>query len=493
MEHPPESRAVVLGGGIAGLAAARLLARHFRRVVVLERDARDGAETPEDAFRQWERPGAPQFLHSHAFLARLRLALLAHLPDVLDRLRAVGVREMGLPELVPPGLVVPPREDDDEVVLLACRRAALEWALRASVAARPEIELREGVSVSGLVGGAANGRPPVVTGVRLADGRVLGAALVVDATGRRSRAPEWLGALGAARPYERIADTGIFYFTRFYRLARGRAPRGTTGLVAGDLGWVKLAVFPGDRSTFSITVGAPVDDPALKRLADVARFETFVAAFPSIACWRRRGTSAPVDGPATPVRVMGDLKNRLRRFVDRDGRPLVTGFIALGDAAYHSNPIYGRGATSAIVQATLLDEALGRHPSDLTAAAAHFDRRSEAELRSFWEAAVSGDRRARREPAARPITDPVAWLVGAAEQAFGWFFDRGMLPASRCDPVVFRALMRVFNMLEPPERLVTDPALLRRALPVLARVLRGDPPPPTFPVVSRERALARLH
>src|SRR5581483_2929319 len=158
MEHPPESRAVVLGGGIAGLAAARLLARHFRRVVVLERDARDGAETPEDAFRQWERPGAPQFLHSHAFLARLRLALLAHLPDVLDRLRAVGVREMGLPELVPPGLVVPPREDDDEVVLLACRRAALEWALRASVAARPEIELREGVSVSGLVGGAANGQ-----------------------------------------------------------------------------------------------------------------------------------------------------------------------------------------------------------------------------------------------------------------------------------------------------------------------------------------------
>src|SRR5689334_16093573 len=123
----PVRTAVVLGGGVAGLATARLLVRHCDRVVVLERDERGDAGSPEDAFQRWERPGAPQFRHSHAFLARLRLALLAHLPDVLERLRAAGVREMALRELVPPGLAVPPREDDDEIVLLACRRAAMEW------------------------------------------------------------------------------------------------------------------------------------------------------------------------------------------------------------------------------------------------------------------------------------------------------------------------------------------------------------------------------
>src|SRR5215470_10342480 len=88
--------AVVLGGGVAGLAAARLLARHFPRVVVLERDRRAATRSAEDAFTSWERAGAPQFRHSHAFLARLRLVLLAHLPDVLERLRAAGVREIGL-------------------------------------------------------------------------------------------------------------------------------------------------------------------------------------------------------------------------------------------------------------------------------------------------------------------------------------------------------------------------------------------------------------
>src|SRR5262245_53955124 len=96
--------AVVLGGGIAGLAAARLLARRHPRVLVLERDPRAAAATPEDAFATWERAGVPQFRHSHAFLARLRVVLLAHLPDVLDRLRAAGVREFGLDEITPRGV-----------------------------------------------------------------------------------------------------------------------------------------------------------------------------------------------------------------------------------------------------------------------------------------------------------------------------------------------------------------------------------------------------
>ena len=107
-----------------------------------------------------------------------------------------------------------------------------------------------------------------MTGVRLVDGTAVPADLVVDATGRRSRAPEWLAALGASRPQEEEGDIGLIYFTRFYRRGAGDGPQATTGLVAGDLGWVKLAVFPGDAGTFSITVGAPADDDALRRLAD---------------------------------------------------------------------------------------------------------------------------------------------------------------------------------------------------------------------------------
>jgi 2-polyprenyl-6-methoxyphenol hydroxylase-like FAD-dependent oxidoreductase len=486
----PDETAIVLGGSVAGLAVARLLARHFDRVVVLERDSRAHVADPEEAFAAWERPGVPQFRHSHAFLARLRLILLAHMPDVLDRLRAAGVKEIRLDEMVPPGMRWTPRPDDDDVVLLACRRATFEWSLRESVAALPNVELREGVAVSRLVGSASNGGGrPHVTGVRLADETDIAGALVVDATGRRSRAPEWLEALGAPRPRERTADTGILYYTRFYRLLRG-APPGGSGLVAGDLKWVKLAIFPGDRGTFSITVGPPVDDAPLKRLAEPEQFERFVAAFPALAPWRAPGTSTPIFGPATPVLVMGQLRNRTRRFVDRDG-PLAPGLVTVGDALYHSNPIYGRGCPSALMMAELLDEAVGRHRRDVVAMTRDYDAACRAHVLPFWEAAVASDRRMLGQTRVLPSGNRAA-LLALAEQAFGWFVDRGIVPATRVDPVVFRGLLRLFHMLDTPEDLVRNPELLLRTMPVLARVLRGDEPTEHFPPTSREHVLGKL-
>jgi 2-polyprenyl-6-methoxyphenol hydroxylase-like FAD-dependent oxidoreductase len=486
----PDETAIVLGGSVAGLAAARLLRRHFRRVVVLERDARSDVADPEAAFADWERPGVPQFRHSHAFLARLRLVLLAHMPDVLDRLRTAGVREIRLDETVPPGMRWRPRADDEDVVLLACRRAVFEWALRESVKALPNVELREGVLVSRLLGRANGGGRPHVAGVRLADETEIPAALVVDASGRRSRVPDWLEALGAPRPHERSADTGILYYTRFYRLLTGAPPVGGTGLVAGDLGWVKLAIFPGDRGTFSITVGPPADDAPLKRLADPEQFERFVAAFPALAPWRAPGTSTPIFGPTTPVLVMGQLRNRRRRFVDDEG-PIAPGLVAVGDSLYHSNPIYGRGCPSALMMVELLDEALGRHGRDLVAMATAYDAACRTHVLPFWEAAVASDRRMLGQERALPAGNRAA-LVHLAEQAFGWFVDRGIVPATRVDPVVFRGLLRLFHMLDTPEDLVRNPELLLRTVPVLARVLRGDVPAQQFPPTSREDVLRQL-
>lgn len=518
--------AVIVGGGIGGLASAILLSRRGYRAIVLERDRRPDVDSPEAAFRSWDRAGLPQFRHSHVFLARITSALRERLPEVLGLLQRNGALELPLTIAVPPGLDLGPRvKGDGELVLLGCRRAAFEWALRKAAASTRGVELREGVLVEELRASRTEGGVPRVTGVEWRelgndtrpsagiawqprktklreDGRTrrIDADLVIDASGRRSPAPQWLQKIGAAAPHETTVPTGIFYFTRFYRLVGPRPGGAATGLVAGDLGWIKLATFPGDGDTFSITVGTSIDDEPLRALADPEVFEAIVRAFPQVGVWRAPGVSRPIDGPDTPVLVMGGLSNRRRRFV-RDGRPIVTGFFPLGDAAYHSNPIYGRGATSAVLGAIALDDALGAHQDDLGAALVAYDAQLRREIEPFWDAAAAGDRAsaARAAEAAkgdsswlpdpRELLDPGRVLSRLLARAAGVYFERGLVPASRRDGDVFRAVMRVMNMLDSPRDGLASPQVVARVLPFIAESLfRGVEP--NFVGPTRDEALA---
>src|SRR5436190_1632533 len=109
IEGPLTGRhAVVIGSGIAGLAAARVLADRDARVTLLERDVEPEAATADEAFTAWQRRGAPQVRHSHAFLGRLRALLRDRYPDLLDALRAAGAAELDM--LARPPLTLPPLE-----------------------------------------------------------------------------------------------------------------------------------------------------------------------------------------------------------------------------------------------------------------------------------------------------------------------------------------------------------------------------------------------
>ena len=530
-------RIVVVGGGLGGLAAAILLGRAGHRVTVLERDVRPEAATPDEAFATWERAGVAQFRHSHTFLARLTCVMRERFPEVLHLLRAHGALELPLTVNLPPGLDLGPRErGDGELVLLGCRRAAFEWALDRVARSEPNVELREGVYVEGLVAAprADEGGPPRVTGVRVRtlsaatgdragipwhpastrrDGApagrrsVVAADLVVDASGRRSRAAEWLPEIGARAPRERSVHTGIFYFTRFYRLVGERPPGATAGLVAGDVGWLKLATFPGDNGTFSITVGSDIDDAELRALSEPDVFEAVVGACPQIAAWR--GVAEPIDGPDTPVLVMGGLSNRMRSFV-AEGAPLVGNLLVIGDAAVHTNPIYGRGATCALLTAVALADALADHPHDDAAAAVALASRVKQEIGPFWTSAAAGDRMGRVRAAAQAgtqtggeaasllaslwsfISSPDRAIAQLAAQALSVYFDHGLVPASTRDGQVYRGVMRVMNMLDEPRTGLLSPAIVARVLPVIARSLASRGSRRSFAGPSRAEALALI-
>src|SRR5690606_24270147 len=131
-----------------------------------------------------------------------------------------------------------------------------------------------------------------------------------------------------------------------------------------------------------------------------AAFDEMTRALPALAPWVAPEVAEPIGDPEHPVQAMGGLINRVRRFVVNGG-PVAVGFFALGDAAYCTNPLYGRGCAQACVHADLLGAALDQHPTDLAAAAVTLARRAQAEIEPFYRASVVADRDAVRKAEGR--------------------------------------------------------------------------------------------
>ena len=445
---------VVVGGGVAGLGSALVLARQGHDVTVIERDDTPMPTSADDAF-EWDRRGAPQVRHSHAFLARLTGLLRREHPDVYAALLAEGATEMRFGDDLPPTITDFVREpDDDELVMLACRRTTFEWVLRRCALAEGRVTFRTGVGVDGLLTADSSlvDGVPHVTGVRLADGATVAGDLVVVAAGRRSALSDWLVDAGTVPVHEEVDDTGIVYFSRFYRLREGQEYPPRTGPIGGDLGYLKYGVFVGDNRSFSVTLATPTaDDELRKMLADPVVFDE---------CARQLVATAPwLDGRAEPitpdVHVMAGLLNRWRDYAP-DGMPVATGVVPVGDAVLCTNPLYGRGCSVAFWGAHLMAQAVAAHPGDPVAIMRAYDSALREEIVPWYRAGVEQDAEARRVAAALlagedpdgDTTDPRTFMRSV--------FREGLLPAIRTDVVVLRAFFRSLNLLSAPDALVKD-------------------------------------
>jgi 2-polyprenyl-6-methoxyphenol hydroxylase-like FAD-dependent oxidoreductase len=471
-------RVVVIGAGVGGLGTALALSRQGHEVVVLERDQTPLPRDPDEAF-EWDRRGAPQVRHSHAMLARLRNLVRDRFPDVLQDLYAAGATDWPLTDRLPDTIDDPsPKPGDEDLVMLACRRTTFEWVLRRTVLSAPHVSLLDGVVVDGLVGQGGN-----VHGVRATvDGTATNfqADLVVAANGRRGDVPAWLSEVGID-VQETVEDTGIIYLSRFYRLRDGADVPELIGPIGGDLGYMKYATFIGDNRTFSVTFATPVDDDELRsRLLDPETFERAGRVLPATRPWVEPTRAEPI----TPVHVMAKLLNRLRRFTDEGGEPVVRGFVAVGDAHTCTNPLYGRGCSLAMVQATLLADAVAQHADDLGAIARAYEGASTEEVEPWYHAAVMADRDNREhDSGTTDESDPRGFMRAVMRD--------GLAPAMRTDQAVLRAFIRTFNLLTTPDALLRDGEVVTK---VIAAYNDRDnrPPEPALGPATREELIGSL-
>lgn len=468
--------AVVIGGSVAGLGVALALSGRGHRVTVLEADATPLPASHLEAFERWDRRGAPQTRHSHALLARLRNLIRDHAPELLEKLLACGAEELRfvdrVRQLFPDAAIEP---GDEDIVFLACRRTTFEWVLRRHVQGTGRVDFRDGVEATRLEADRdpATGLPRVTgvwaKGATGAETLVRG-DLVVDASGRRSKLRTWLPAIGTPPVREASSPCGIFYTSRFYRLLDGVEPPELEGGIVGvDLGYLKLGIFAGDSRVFSITLAASPSDEEMRRVLRQPGFEAAVSALPLAAAW----TAPEVSEPVSDVHGMANLRNT-RRWLVEDGEPLALGFVAVGDALIHTNPIVGRGCSLAWTSAFDLADCLDAHGDDLRALALACHERVERNVVPWYQMQLAQDADAIEVAETQQRgEDPFRTTNPDGTQNPKGFLrsllKEGLFPALREDLRLLRVFLRAMNLLEPPGDLLKNPAVLHSLLASYAR------------------------
>ncbi|SPF54527.1 putative secreted protein [Candidatus Sulfopaludibacter sp. SbA4] len=425
-----DSHAIVIGGSMGGLLAARVLADRYQQVTILERD-----EFP--AIGEHRR-GVPQGRHTHGLLASGRDVLERLFPGISNDLIAAGAIA---------GDIVQNARWCNEGGLLArfqsglngllMTRPLLEGTVRHRVLALSNVVARQGFHVEALTVSEDRKR---VTGVK-DKGTELHADLVIDTTGRGSSSPQWLEAIGYPKPVEERVEVALAYTTRFFRRHRSQLNGDVVVIVPptpqGKRGGVMLAQ-EGDRWTVTLIghfgQAAPTDVPG---------FVEYARTLPAPYIHEVVRESEPVSEPMT-ARFPASMRRRYERL-----ERFPEGFLVFGDAISSFNPIYGQGMSVAALEAMELQAVLAESSGNL---ARRFFRRAAKVVDMPWSVSVGNDLRMPETVGPR----------NAGVSFINWYMVK-LNKAAQKDPVPAMAFFRVANLLAPPPS-VMHPKVVWRVL-----------------------------
>ncbi|MHA6758486.1 FAD-dependent oxidoreductase [Streptacidiphilus sp. PAMC 29251] len=444
-------RAVVLGGSMAGLMAARVLSEHADEVVVLERDGSAADEGP--------RAGVPQGTQVHALLPAGAVQLERWFPGFVA-------------EAVAGGAVTPPPDGSREWFFMDGRRrvtAPIEQDWPVLVSTRPFLEAlvrRKTLAVGNirLVTGRAEGIEldgDRVVGARYLPSGADGAAaegtaqsvteqadLVVDAMGRSSRLTEWLEESGWERPPVRRMPIKLNYATAMFKhdssisdawnavsLAAANPAAGSPARIGGFI------LVEGER--WLMLVSGYADDRPSREVEDYARRcrEDFPQVFGDIV------DRAEMIGE---VVTYHQADSRRRDFHELGRFP--AGLVAAGDAVASFNPVYGQGMTSATLHASCLSAYLHAEGTSLSEPAMAYFALVKVVVDAAWQVSTFADLELPH------VDGPYPRGYRLTKRVAGLLFE-----LSVTDTVISERLARVTTMLAHPSSL-GSPGLLARAL-----------------------------
>jgi 2-polyprenyl-6-methoxyphenol hydroxylase-like FAD-dependent oxidoreductase len=437
-------RAVVIGAGIAGLAAARALADSFTQILILERDKLIQDAAP--------RIGVPQGKQPHALLVGGLRALTDQFPNFLDRFLKSGavVYDYSKARMEMGGFDPLPQRDLG-IPIYSASRPLIEYAIRQELEQTHNVILQEQSRVEAITlseSGAINGARYSAPGGAV---HTVPTDLIVDASGRGVPTLKLLDTIGCAHPDTSSIGINIDYSTAIFAKPKdapsdwlllatiANAPRERHGGL----------IMPIEGNQWMVTMSSrhpqsppPATDAEFLGHAERLRTKTIFNAI----------QSAERITPITRHRFTGSVRVHWGRL-----STLPRGLLLLGDAACHFNPLFGQGMTAAAQQAMVLKRLLttAADKSDpLGWLQSIYFQRLEEVLEAPWSVAVSDF--------IYPET------TGARPETFerSMQFAAGLMRLAVQDPEIHRLVTEVQQLLKSPS-VYNDPELRQRVAQVM--------------------------
>ena len=479
----------VVGAGICGMCTALALSAKGNKVTVFERDVPPPEGGANEAFFDWKRRGAAQFRHPHAFLGLMCSILEKNYPDLVEEFWQAGARKVEFKDMIAPEMMenYSPAAGDEDLWILMCRRATMETVLRRYVERQANIVINNASIVTGILADESADVPNILGLTLSCDGITseFQSDVVVDASGRTSKFRDWLTELNSEIRQEK-EPAEIVYYTRHYKFLPGVEEPSRHGgpRSAGDLGYMKFGVFPGESGHFAIIICLPLGEEALREAVKTgATFDEICRSIPGLERWMSEDKAE-----STTVSFgFADINAVWKHFVN-EGKPAALNFFAVGDACIRTNPLYGRGCSIGAQHAHLLADLLV-DIADPTERAIAFEQRTEDALRPIYNASLSEDKRGIKR--AQAIIDGIEldqtkglkkWFAAAFGDAIG--------AASREQIHVLRGAMRTFNLLEKPGEFLKDWKIRMTLFRYLLRGRKNNAPLSLQPGPKREEMLA---
>lgn len=440
-------RAVVLGGSVAGLFAARVLADFYRTVTVVDRDRLVGTSGPRRA--------VPQGRHIHGLLARGQQVLEELFPAFTKELVAGGVPARDFGTSLGwhfHGRMI--RKVATDLVCISPGRWLLEERMRARVEDLSNVTFLDQTDVVGLEV-TPDGRRIIGASVHRRDGdtggrparHFLAADLVVDATGRGSRTPRWLGELGYPQVTEERVTMDLTYTTCDFQGPLPVDPIGEDIAVisVATPGNPRGATFARLPDRYSVSLNGILGD---RPPTDLDGFLAYARSLPTPQIYESIRRAQPLTSP-----VSFRFPSSVRRRYEKLAR-MPEGLLAIGDAACVFNPIYAQGMTMAAIGATVLRQYL----QDGGGQSRRYFRALARAIDAPWDMSAGGDLGFPQVVGRRTLKVRLGNALMPRVQA-----------AATEDEVVSRTFMRVAGLVDPPEALMRPAVMGRVLIPAMRR------------------------